>query len=65
MNSMEQQQGKSASARPITADEIVRVQEERKRKAAGTLGKGAAQQDGAPGQQAPCWKQPASGAQGP
>ena len=38
--SMEQQQGKSANARPITADEIVRFQEERKRKAAGALGKG-------------------------
>ena len=38
--SMEQQQSKSASARPITADEIVRIQEERKRKAAGALGKG-------------------------
>ncbi|CAK0781038.1 hypothetical protein CVIRNUC_005265 [Coccomyxa viridis] len=35
-----EQQGKSASARPITADEIVRIQEERKRKAAGALGKG-------------------------
>ena len=37
---MEQQHGKSAGTRPITADEIVKIQEERKRKAAGALGKG-------------------------